>query len=74
MISEAFSLKHKVSIGNNIELQTPNGPAQMEVAAIYFDYSRERGYIILDRTTFLKYYQETAQSTALSFILKTKPN
>jgi putative ABC transport system permease protein len=59
LISEAFSLKHKVALGDSLELQTPTGPAQMEVAAIYFDYSRERGYIILDRTTFLKHYQET---------------
>ena len=68
MISEAFSLKHKVSIGNNIELQTPNGPAQMEVAAIYFDYSRERGYIILDRTTFLNYYEETAINSFVIYL------
>ena len=59
MVSEAFSLKHEVVIGDTLELQTPNGPAQMEISAIYFDYSRERGYIILDRTTFLKYYQTT---------------
>ena len=59
MISEAFSLKHKTNVGDIINLQTPNGPAQLEVAAVYFDYSRERGYIILDRTTFLNYYDET---------------
>ncbi len=59
MVSEAFSLKHKTNVGDSIELQTPSGPARMEVVAIYFDYSRERGYIILDRTTFLDYYKET---------------
>ncbi len=59
LVSEAFSLKHKVTVGDTVKLQTPGGPAQLEVAAIYFDYSRERGYIILDRTTFLNYYQET---------------
>ncbi|MBT3509138.1 MAG: FtsX-like permease family protein [Nitrospina sp.] len=59
LISEAFSLKHKVSVGDNLELKTPNGLTEIKVAAIYFDYSRERGYIILDRTTFLKYYDET---------------
>ena len=58
IVSEAFSLKHGVSIGDIINLQTPNGPANFEVSAVYFDYSRERGYIILDRTTFLKYYKE----------------
>jgi putative ABC transport system permease protein len=59
LVSEAFSLKHKVAVGDTLELQTPNGPAQLKIAAIYFDYSRERGYIILDRTTFLNYYKET---------------
>lgn len=59
LVSEAFSLKHKVKVGDTLDLQTPNGPAQIEIAAIYFDYSRERGYIILDRTTFLNYYPQT---------------
>jgi putative ABC transport system permease protein len=59
LVSEAFSLKHKVNVGDILKLQTPNGPAQIEVGAIYFDYSRERGYIILDRTTFLNFYRDT---------------
>lgn len=59
IVSEAFSLKHKVEIGHTLNLKTPNGPLSLEITAIYFDYSRERGYIILDRTTFLKYYEES---------------
>ena len=27
--------------------------------AVYYDYSRERGYIIIDRSTFIKYYGDT---------------
>jgi putative ABC transport system permease protein len=75
MVSESFSIKHKVEMGDTISLQTPKGPAQMKIAAIYFDYSRDRGYIILDRTTFLKYYQD---STINSFVIyindKTDPD
>ena len=59
IVSEAFSLKHKVRVGDTLNLKTPNGPVNLEIASVYFDYSRERGYIILDRTTFLKYYQES---------------
>jgi putative ABC transport system permease protein len=59
IVSEAFSLKHKVNVGDTLNLKTPNGPASLKITAIYFDYSRERGYIILDRTTFLKYFNET---------------
>ena len=58
IVSEAFSLKHNVNVGDILNLKTPNGPANLKIAAIYFDYSRERGYIILDRTTFLKYFNE----------------
>ena len=68
MVSEAFSIKHKVSMGDTITLQTPKGPAVMEVAAIYFDYSRDRGYIILDRTTFLSYYQDSAINSFVIYI------
>jgi len=58
IVSEAFSLKHNVNVGDTLNLKTPNGPANLKITAIYFDYSRERGYIILDRTTFLKYFNE----------------
>ncbi len=58
IVSEAFSLKHKVNKGDRLSLKTPGGPLELEVAAVYYDYSRERGYIIVDRTTFLKYYQD----------------
>jgi len=71
LVSEAFSLKHKVDVGDTLKLQTPGGPAQIEVAAIYFDYSRERGYIILDRTTFLKYYQDTDINSFVVYLADT---
>lgn len=58
IVSEAFSLKHMVNTGDRLTLSTPGGPLELEIAAVYYDYSRERGYIILDRTTFLKYYQD----------------
>jgi putative ABC transport system permease protein len=58
IVSEAFSLKHNVTVGDRLNLSTPKGSLELEIAAVYFDYSRERGYIILDRTTFLEYYQD----------------
>ncbi len=68
IVSEAFSLKHKKKVGDVLKLNTPTGPANMEIAAIYFDYSRERGYIILDRTTFLKYYQDSRLNSFVIYL------
>ena len=40
-------------------MNTPAGTMNLEIAAIYYDYSRERGYVVIDRTTFLKYYRDS---------------
>ncbi|MBT5257620.1 MAG: ABC transporter permease, partial [Nitrospina sp.] len=58
IVSESFALKHEVEIGDSLYLETPNGSAELQVAAVYYDYSRERGYIIIDRSIFIKYYSD----------------
>ena len=59
IISESFALKHKVGVGDSLFMETPNGSARLQVVAVYYDYSRERGYIIIDRSIFIKYYGDT---------------
>ncbi|MDP6657626.1 MAG: FtsX-like permease family protein [Nitrospinaceae bacterium] len=56
IVSESFALKHEVGVGDSLYLETPGGSLELNIAAVYFDYSRERGYIIIDRSTFVKYY------------------
>jgi putative ABC transport system permease protein len=68
IVSEAFSLKHNVSTGERLNLITPGGRLNLEIAAVYHDYSRERGYIILDRTTFLKYYQDSGINSFIIYL------
>ncbi len=58
IVSEPFSLKHHVSTGDRLTLNTPSGLREVEIAAIYYDYSQEQGLIILDRSTYLKYYND----------------
>ncbi|MEE2987565.1 MAG: FtsX-like permease family protein [Nitrospinota bacterium] len=59
IVSEAFTLKHRVDLGDPLTMNTPAGTMNLEIAAIYYDYSRERGYVVIDRTTFLKYYRDS---------------
>ena len=68
IVSEAFSLKHKVKVGDRLNLKTPGGPLELEIVAVYYDYSRERGYIVIDRTTFLKYYQDSAINSFIIYL------
>jgi len=59
IISESFALKHEVGVGDSLFMETPNGSAKLQVVAVYYDYSRERGYVIIDRSIFIKYYGDT---------------
>ena len=55
IISESFSSKHKVHVGDVVSLPIGGGAEDFEVAGVYFDYSSERGYIIGDRGVLLRY-------------------
>ncbi len=58
IISEAFSVKHKIKTGDQISLPTPSGKMDLAIVAIYYDYSQERGYVIIDRQTYLKNFHD----------------
>ena len=56
VVSEAFSLKYGAGPGDAVELPTPNGAASFEVAAVYFDYSSDRGLAVMDAGTFERHF------------------
>ena len=56
VVTESFSLKHGVAPGDRITLPTPRGPATFEVGAIYFDYSNDRGIVVMDDATFARHF------------------
>lgn len=56
VVSETFALRHRKTVGDRLVLNTPRGRRAFEVAAVYFDYSSDQGIVILDRSTFRKYY------------------
>ena len=55
IISEPFSNKHKLHTGDTLELNLGSHRVRFHIAGVYFDYSSERGFVMLDRTTLLKY-------------------
>ena len=57
VVSEAFSLKHDVQAGDTIQLPTPKGEAAFRVAGVYFDYSNDRGLVVMDVATFARHFE-----------------
>ena len=56
LVSESFAIKHEVAVDDRIELATPQGVRPFHVVAVYYDYSSDRGLVVMDRTTFARHY------------------
>ena len=55
IVSEPFAEKHNVRVGDRLSLPIGQRIVPVTVMGIYFEYSSEQGYVILDRTTLLHY-------------------
>jgi putative ABC transport system permease protein len=69
VVSESFSLKHSVRAGGQITLSMPGGPRDFRVVAVYYDYSNDRGVIVMDQKTLAKYFGLKAP-TSLTIYLR----
>ncbi|MFN8006320.1 MAG: FtsX-like permease family protein [Terriglobia bacterium] len=58
MVSESFSLKFEKHAGDELTLQLPSGESKFRVAAVFFDYSNDRGTVLLDRRSFVSHIGE----------------
>jgi putative ABC transport system permease protein len=73
IVSESFAIKHDKQTGDWLALDTPKGKAEFRVAAVYYDYSSDRGIIVMDRAVFSRYFGEP-QPTSLSVYLRDGAN
>ncbi len=54
IVSEPFSDKHHVRVGDVIDIPLGTKTLPLTVAGIYYDYSSDRGFVLVDRSTLLK--------------------
>jgi len=54
IVSEPFSAKHHIRVGDVINIPLGTKTVPLTVAGIYYDYSSDRGFVIVDRSTLLK--------------------
>ncbi len=71
--SEAFTIKHGVHVGDAVTLPTASGPAVFTIAAVYYDYSSDRGIVIMDWGTFTRHFGPSSPG-GLTVYLKAGSN
>ena len=55
IVTEPFANKHRIHANDVLELPLGDHQVRVTVAGVYYDYSSERGVVIFDRSTLLKY-------------------
>jgi putative ABC transport system permease protein len=55
IVSEPFSVKHHVRVGDVLRISLGARIVPLTVAGIYYEYSSDRGYVLVDRGTLLRY-------------------
>ena len=66
IVTESFAQKHRVREGDRLPIQTPGGLASFEVVGIYYDYTSDRGLIMIDQALFEKWWCDSrVQSLAV---------
>ncbi len=68
VVSEPFANKHNVHIGTVLNIPLAGALRRFQVLGIYYDYSTERGFIILDRRTLLRYLPDPAASNLAVYL------
>jgi putative ABC transport system permease protein len=68
IVSEPFTSKHHVKTGDYLTLPLGETQAMFRIADVCFDYASERGYILMDRSTMLRYLPDPTPSNLAVFV------
>ena len=68
IVSELFSYRHDVHRGDTIRLALGSGIVEFGVAAVFYDYSGEREFLIGDREALLEYLPDPRLSSAAVYL------
>ena len=67
-VSESFALRFKKNPGDQVELPTPLGLRPFTIAAVFYDYANTRGVVVMDHTTYVRYFPPTQPSSLSVYV------
>ena len=61
-ISEPYSYRHDLSVGDTVRLQTDRGRHPFPIEGIYYDYGSDLGVVMMSRSTYTRFYDDRGRS------------
>jgi putative ABC transport system permease protein len=71
-VSESFARRHRLREGDRIELTAPDGPRPFSVAAIFYDYTRDRGIVYMSTQNFVRFWQDDRVNSVAVYVKKDR--
>ena len=68
IISEPFATRNQKRDGDILTLDTPGGPRDFRVAAVYYDYSNDRGVVVMDWRTFTRHFGQLSPTGVAAYV------
>jgi putative ABC transport system permease protein len=68
VVSEPFANKHHVRRGDSIALSLGSAKPAFRIVDVFYDYSSERGTVVMDRSTALKYLPDPAPASLAIYL------
>ena len=60
LVSQPFFHRYHLGLGDTINLATPSGRHDFKIAGVYLDYTTEGGVILVDWSTYRKYWRDSS--------------
>ena len=57
LVTEPFSYRRELHLGDEVELAGPAGPVRLPIVGVYYDYASERGAVVLHRSAAHRLWQ-----------------
>ncbi len=73
IVTEAFASKHHLQQGSQIEIALGAHQVRLRVAGIYYDYTSERGFVLIDRATLARYLPDQPVTNLALYIAPGTP-
>ena len=67
LISEPLAYRQRLNVGNSLPLMTADGLHEFAIAGIYLDYGSEHGRILIQRSSYERYWHDADIGSAAVF-------
>jgi putative ABC transport system permease protein len=68
LISEPFSFRRGIGVGDRVDVPTPSGRQPLVVLGVFYDYGSDQGAVIVNRTVYDRYFDDSGVTSLALFL------